>query len=71
MSDRDIEQAAFATLEMLVSQLNAGQAGPVIGKALQIARKAYDTQDDPEAYLQTLLDGIEAAAQAAARARWG
>jgi hypothetical protein len=65
-----MEQAALATLEMLTTLIPA-PVGPLAGKAIQIARRALESQDDPEAYLQTILDGVEAQAQALAKAKWG
>ena len=70
MSTRDLEQAGLATLEMLTT-LIPPPVGPIAGKAIQIARKALESQPDPEAYLEAILEGMEAQAQALAKAKWG
>ena len=62
MSTRDLEQAGLATLEMLTT-LIPPPVGPIAGKAIQIARKALESQPDPEAYLDSVRKEIVATAE--------
>jgi len=61
------EDAALAAFEVLSKWLPSS-VGPAANLGLQLARKALEREQDPMAYMRSLL---EADAQALATKKWG
>lgn len=62
---------ASTIVTALFERVGAADAADAARLGLAIAKRAIDHEEDPKAYLQSLLDQVELNAQARARARFG